>query len=397
MTTVQSQASQPLLVGRYQLATLSGKMHLLGHGAFGSVYLATQIGASQRVAIKILHWPLASHPEIRRRFEVEIRLARRFAHPCLVHVLDDGVLPDGRPFMVMEYLAGVSLNQFMLQYPSGLPVRDALHLGSQLAAALSEMARQGIVNRDLKPSNIMVVRDPQFTGGWRFVIIDFGIAKLLDQEGSEPPLTLPGAMLGTPAYMAPEQIMAPGRVSAQADTYAFGIILFQALTGRMPFVGNLASLIGQQLNAPVPSLHTLRPDVPDDLELLVRAMLSKDPAHANEVDVKSLREGEVGLEMEERGTPDGLDGPLTRDPNPKGGEFIDKHGDVWDVKRPQSKFPKPGKSVVEGAMEDIHESLGKTPKEKVVIDPKDMTPDDLAKLKAEVTKQGLDKDVKYGK
>jgi hypothetical protein len=88
---------------------------------------------------------------------------------------------------------------------------------------------------------------------------------------------------------------------------------------------------------------------------------------------------------------------LTRDPNPKGGEFIDKHGTVWDVKQPQSKFPKPGKTVVEGAMEDIKESLAKTPPEKVVIDPKDMTPKDLTDLKAEVTKQGLDNDVKYGK
>ncbi len=119
--------------------------------------------------------------------------------------------------------------------------------------------------------------------------------------------------------------------------------------------------------------------------------LAQDPAHANQIDDKSLREAEVGQALADSGD---LASPLTRDPNPKGGEFIDQHRTVWDVKQPNSKFPKPGMTVVDGAMTDITSSLSKG--EKVIIDPKNMSPTDLADLKARVTSQGLDKDVKFG-
>jgi hypothetical protein len=119
--------------------------------------------------------------------------------------------------------------------------------------------------------------------------------------------------------------------------------------------------------------------------------LSKDPAHGAKINPKGVREAEVGKSLEDAGK---LEGPLTRDPNPKGGEFIDKHGGVWDVKNPQSKFPKKGKTVVDGAMEDIVESLKKAPPEKVILDSKNLTPTDLADLKDAVKNKGLtEKDV----
>jgi serine/threonine protein kinase len=255
----------------------------LGAGGMGAVYevVHTQIG--HKAALKVL--AINANPEVVTRFLHEARAANQVQHPGIVRVFEFGQLPDGSPFMLMEFLEGETLSDRVRATPGRkLQVAEVLAIARQLASALVAVHAGRIVHRDLKPSNIILVEDPDVIGGERAKLLDFGIAKLLDDSLRQPGpgldvRTETGRILGTPHYMAPEQCRSAGSVDAQADVYALGVILYQLLSGRLPFDyrPEQGESVWQVLAAKVfenpPELAVLEPTLPPDVAGLVMSML----------------------------------------------------------------------------------------------------------------------------
>lgn len=266
----------------------------LGEGGFGAVYECVHTTIERRAALKVLRRDVSQKPGFAVRFFNEARAANRVPHPGVVQVFDCGQLPDGTLYLLMEFVEGATLHSHMHAATAtrkengepgvlGLDVLPILH---QLAIILSTAHKQGIVHRDLKPSNVMLVPDSTARGGERVRLLDFGIAKLLGDAISPPsdsagsvahssPRTETGAILGTPAYMAPEQAAAPSTVNDRADVYALGVIAYQALVGCLPITGPTpwAILMGKTHDSPRP-LREHDPSLPAELERLVMTMLS---------------------------------------------------------------------------------------------------------------------------
>jgi serine/threonine protein kinase len=257
----------------------------IGEGGMGAVYQAEHLHMHKRLAVKVLHPEMSRLPEIVARFEREAMAAGHIDHPNVATASDFGKLPDGSFFLVLEYLEGKSLRDVIREGP--LPIERALHITRQIASALERAHTLGIVHRDLKPEDVMVLE----RGGDRsFVkVLDFGIAKVPVEALGAPPskaegqtsakaLTQLGAIFGTPDYMAPEQTKGEG-VDGRADLYALGIVLFEMLTGRVPFVSESPIVVlAMHVTAPVPSFASVgHPEVPAAVESLVGRLLSKDP------------------------------------------------------------------------------------------------------------------------
>ena len=261
-------AVDPLLgqgVGPYRVACR------IGAGGMGQVYKGVHPGIGSRVAIKVLVGDFARQQQLVERFFAEARAVNVIRHESIVNVLDLAWLPDGRPYIVMEFLDGQPLSTVMHRR-GPLPLGSLLTLLAEVLDALAAAHAQGIVHRDLKPDNVFV------TPGGHAKVLDFGIAKLRPDLGSGSDATATGSILGTPQYMAPEQAL--GRaVDARADLYAAGVILFQGATGRLPFEAtSLFELLRQHVEAPPPPLRALRPDAPPLLGEIVARALEKDPA-----------------------------------------------------------------------------------------------------------------------
>ena len=238
---------------------------LAGSGGMGSVYRAWDRSSGSYVAFKLLHGKAGSE-----RFAREAELLSGLKHPGVVRYVGSGVTAEGEPYLAMEWLAGETLSARIERGPLGID--EALEAGRLIAAALAVAHDHGIVHRDLKPGNIFLV------GGAldRIKLLDFGIAR---PEATRQELTETGAMLGTPAYMAPEQAKAAREVDARADVYALGVVLFRALTGCRPFEGEtVLEVLLRVLVETAPRLSTLRADAPAALDDLVARMLSKEPA-----------------------------------------------------------------------------------------------------------------------
>ncbi|WAS92972.1 serine/threonine-protein kinase [Nannocystis punicea] len=259
-----------ILVGRYQV------LQVLGRGGMGSVYLAEHVEVGRKVAIKVLLPQWSQTDSIVRRFRAEARTASTIGHPNIVQVFDAGALPDRRLFLVMEHLAGRDLEAELIESTSVEPPRRACNIMRQIALALGAGHRAGIVHRDLKPSNIMLV--PQLDGE-AVKVLDFGIAANtgLIVAGAER-ITSPGSLMGTPEYMAPEQATnMPARPTF--DVYAMGVMLFEMLTGDIPFsASNAFELLAFKLNRPAPSVDTRRPGLPPALVKLIADCLATDSA-----------------------------------------------------------------------------------------------------------------------
>ncbi|MBX3471316.1 MAG: serine/threonine protein kinase [Planctomycetes bacterium] len=242
---------------------------LLGRGGMGELYLARHAERGTPAALKVLRASLQD-PEAVLRFQREARALFAVRHPVVVTPLDAGRAPDGRPWLVMERVEGESL-QARVARAGPLPPLEAARLVERLARALDQVHAQGVAHRDLKPDNVLVT--PQ--GDVR--LIDFGLARFLLSEGS---LTTTSELLGTPAYMPPEQ--ADGRArraGAPADVYGLGGTLFYALTGRAPFDGPSAILVLEKvLRAAPPAPSSLAPAVPRALDAVCLRCLEKDPA-----------------------------------------------------------------------------------------------------------------------
>ena len=244
----------------------------LGRGGMASVWLAHDKRDDRAVAIKVLDADLAGAIGA-DRFVREIRLTTRLQHPGIVPVLDSGVLPAGAdvalPWYAMPYIAGESLRA-RLQRETQLPIGDAVRIARDIAGALLVAHRQGIVHRDIKPENVILSGDDVF-------VVDFGIAKALLDTGAER-LTSTGLAIGTPVYMSPEQATA-APVEARSDQYSLAAVLYEMLVGEPPVTGpNTQAIIARRLTAPVQSIRTVRPTVPEALEAAVLRALERVPA-----------------------------------------------------------------------------------------------------------------------
>src|SRR5688500_9041951 len=210
----------------------------------GVVYAGTQPVIGKRVAIKVLSATASSHPALGRRFVEEARAVNRIGHPNIIDIFSFGQLDDGRLYFVMEYLDGETLADQLER--GGSSERELCRLLAQAADALEAAHAERIVHRDLKPENLWIARPRH--GEPQLKVLDFGIAKLTEAGASG--ITATGAVIGTPYYMAPEQCMGES-VDARADIYALGVILYRALTGKLPFTGaSLAEIVSQHVVKP---------------------------------------------------------------------------------------------------------------------------------------------------
>ncbi len=247
---------------------------VLGEGGMGKVYAATHPIIAKRAAVKVLHPALSMDREAVERFVQEARSVNQIGHPNIVDIFAFGTLPDGRSYFVMEYLRGHTLRDRLRREP--MPLAEALVLLDTIAQALEAAHEAGIVHRDLKPDNIFLV---ELKGAAPQVkLLDFGIAKLLGSDAMLTERTRTGNMMGTPAYMSPEQARGYA-VDHRTDLYALGCVAFELVTGRAPYPSdNAADMIAQHLYAEVPSARKLRSDVPPELDALLSRLIAKDPA-----------------------------------------------------------------------------------------------------------------------
>ena len=255
-------------------------VRLLGQGGMGAVYEARQESLDRRVALKTLHAEYAQNQEAVSRFFNEAKVLSRLEHPSIVQASDFGNAADGTAYLVMEYLHGQSLGRRLSELArrgERLPTVIALQIAYQVADVLAVAHAQGIVHRDIKPDNLMLVVDTVAPGGERAKVLDFGIAKLSDLQDKGGVKTGTQQMMGTPAYMSPEQCSGAGGVDAKTDVYALGCVLYEALAGRAPFVAmGAGQLIGMHLYQAPPPLLGLAPKVPAGVAELVHRMLTKN-------------------------------------------------------------------------------------------------------------------------
>jgi len=289
-TTKHTLPGPRLLASRYLLEKR------LGRGAMGQVYLARdQNLITRRVAIKTVRPDILNDEDLQEgeaiaRFEREARAAASIRHPNVVDVTDFGKSAEGVFFLVMEYVEGETLYHLLRREGTVSPQRAATIM-RQVVAGVEAAHDEGILHRDLKPANIFLMQQKRKTGGEDgFVKVgDFGLAKIVNADRSDVTSASGPAsrgIIGTPEYMAPEQMQPGEQLDARADIYALGAIAYHMLGGRPPFTGNITQLIAQKLTQAPPALSSLRSDVSADLEASVMKALAKDtnerPASASE-------------------------------------------------------------------------------------------------------------------
>jgi serine/threonine-protein kinase len=265
-----------IVAGQYRLD------ELIGQGGMGAVYRATHVGLADRVAVKLVDLPAGTDRGPKsafwKRFRREARVAFQLRHDNAVRVLDFGE-DDGRPYLVMEFLEGRPLSDDLETGEPVEPLDRAVRIAKSLAGVLVEMHRQSLVHRDLKPANVILLETEE---GERPVLVDFGLAYLMDSE-TLGRVTQGGEVVGTPHYLAPEQGRGEVTIGPAADIYAFGGLLFEMLTGRVPFdEGSPAELVSKHMFVPPPSVTDMRGNeysrLPEQLVNLVDVMLTKEPA-----------------------------------------------------------------------------------------------------------------------
>jgi len=262
------QTGQPF--GNYRI------VRLLGEGGFGEVYLAENPLIERRAAVKVLHAALAQDAELVRRFLNEARAASAIRHRNIIEVFDAGVTPEGAPYILMEFLEGASL-QKRLADQSRLALPQALEIARQAGSALVAAHAAGIVHRDLKPENLFLVPEAGTPGGERVKVLDFGIAKIRSGSGTGKAMrTQAGMIMGSPAYMSPEQCKDSADVDLRSDIYSFATIIYEMLAGRTPHVAASGTemLVMHLSGTPAP-LREWAPEVPAHVEAAVMRALSR--------------------------------------------------------------------------------------------------------------------------
>jgi eukaryotic-like serine/threonine-protein kinase len=258
--------------------TLAGKYRIeerLNEGGMGAVYRGTHVLMDKTVAVKVLHPSLAADEKIVARFSREARAASRISHPHALSVTDFGESEDGVVFLVMEYLSGQTLKEVIRQ-EGPMPLARVVEIIRQVGGALEAAHSQGVVHRDLKSENIMLLSS---SGPDYAKVLDFGIAKIKEPEGTyDPSLTAPDLVIGTPQYMSPEQCSVSPGIDARSDIYSLGVIIYEMLVGHVPFTGESPTAIMlKHLQEAAPSVLAERPDLPATLERIVMRALAKRP------------------------------------------------------------------------------------------------------------------------
>ncbi|HVG38329.1 MAG TPA: serine/threonine-protein kinase, partial [Pyrinomonadaceae bacterium] len=257
----------PVIAGRYRID------EEIGRGGMGTVYRALHLGLERPVAVKILKPEYATDPGVAVRFVREARTMAKLRHHSAVTIFDAGTLPDNRPFIVMEYVEGATLAEVLAREGRLSPAR-AVQIAAAICDVLGAAHALGIVHRDLKPSNVML-------GERGVCVLDFGVAKVLATSADATrthATTDSGIIVGTPRYMSPEQCVGQ-EVGPQSDLYSLGVLLYEMLAGRPPFVDQLPSaVLVKQATAAPPPLLTLRRDAPRALVLAIHTLLAKRAA-----------------------------------------------------------------------------------------------------------------------
>ncbi len=259
----QNEPKLPEAFGRYKV------IRLLGQGGMGAVYLSQDTQLNRQVALKVTHLhAFTDRPEVRKRFFVEAQAAARFHHPNFCPIYDIGEA-DGVPYLTMAFIPGKTLAG-SIEHKQGWPDRKAAEVVRELALALAKAHREGIIHRDLKPANIMI------DGDGRMILMDFGLARWYDDLDST--LTPTGAIIGTPAYMPPEQAESKfDAVGPRSDVYSLGVILYELLTGRRPFEGPIAVVFSRILFVEPEPPSGLQPGIDPRLETICLKAMAKKP------------------------------------------------------------------------------------------------------------------------
>jgi|ERR1051326_2877514 serine/threonine-protein kinase len=249
---------------------------LIKRGGMGAVYRGKHVLMDKTVAIKVLRPSLAGDDAVVARFSREAKAASRISHPHAVNVTDFGEAENGVVFLVMEYLDGRTLKE-IIRTEGPMPLARVIEIVRQVAGALDAAHRQGVVHRDLKSDNVML---SQTTGADWAKVLDFGIAKIqLPESFADADLTAPNLVVGTPQYMSPEQCSQSGAIDARSDVYSLGVIVYEMLTGNLPFTGESPTVIMmKQVQDQPPSILAAKPGLPAQIDLAIRKVLAKQPA-----------------------------------------------------------------------------------------------------------------------
>ncbi|MBS1957161.1 MAG: protein kinase [Cyanobacteria bacterium SZAS-4] len=259
----------------FELARQYEFLSVIASGGMGTVYEARHLVLNQKVAIKMMQTERLDDKHV-TRFRHEAEALAALEHSNIIHVRDYGLTENGQPYMVLDYVEGMSMSQ-MIQSRGPIPAMFALEFFAQIADALAHAHSRGVLHQDLKPNNIMICESGKMVPYAK--LIDFGIAKIINGEATPSGLTNTGDILGSPAYMSPEQ--ANGRsIDYRTDIYSLGCVMFEALTGVIPFKGSTAlEIVAQHINTPAPKITDVTiSEFPHGLAQLVARCLEKDPA-----------------------------------------------------------------------------------------------------------------------
>ncbi len=293
------------VAGKYQI------VRVIGEGGMGAVYEGRHVQMDRRVAIKMLRAEFVRDHGAVERFLREARTAASVGHKSIVQILDFGEAEDGTPFIVMAYLDGQTLAE-QLYRRGRLSELEAVHIVAPIASALERAHQRGIIHRDLKPENIFMARDGD--GRERPVLVDFGVSKLRGEADAIHPVNGEGpvTMLGTPAYMAPEQVAGTGVVDARTDIYAMGVTLYELLTGVSPFQresphATMSAIMTEGVRSP----SRIVPAISPAMEAVILCAMARDPAHRFP-SMESLQHALQDVLLEPHGSQFLLQYPLAR-------------------------------------------------------------------------------------
>jgi serine/threonine protein kinase len=277
-----SDSSELISVGNDPLiGTIVGERYrilcAIGRGAMGIVYEAIQVSSGREMAIKVLQNFHETSNESVKRFRREAQTVSALKHPNVVTLFDYGLMEDGQPYIVTEFLQGLNLAQ-VLRETGPLPIEAALPIIKQVCAAVAEAHRVRVIHRDLKPDNIIL--QGKDAASVSVKVVDFGVAKLVGDDGSTGALTVEGKVCGSPAYMSPEQCRG-AEFDYRCDIYSLGVVIFEMLTGKRPFLADdLMALMFMHVNETPPRMAEVEPELiyPEHLEKVVIKALSKNPS-----------------------------------------------------------------------------------------------------------------------
>ena len=324
-------------------STLAGKYRIdsrLNEGGMGNVYKGTHVLMDKTVAIKVLRPSLAADEKIVARFSREARAASRISHPNALSVTDIGE-DNGTVFLVMEYLSGKTLKQ-VIRDEGPLPLPRIVEITRQVGDALTAAHAQGVVHRDLKSDNIMLLDTT--TVGDHAKVLDFGIAKINEPDGTfDPGLTAPNFVMGTPQYMSPEQCSQDSEIDHRSDIYSLGVILFEMLVGHVPFSGDSPTIVMMKhLQKPVPSVLEERQDVAPAIGRVVARAMAKVPDNRYQTIAELIEDLTIAS---------GMIVPVPVAPTASrtsetaaGGAASGEDADEVTVVRPRAQYPASGQS-----------------------------------------------------